>query len=30
VRKGKVAVLITSTSDYENMRNLMKEILKKL
>jgi hypothetical protein len=30
VRKGQVAVLITSTSDYEYMRDLMKEILKKL
>ena len=30
VRKGKVGVLITSTSDYKNMQALMKEILKKL
>jgi hypothetical protein len=30
VRKGKVAVLITSTSDYKNMQKLMKEILAKL
>lgn len=30
VRKGQVAVLITSISDYENMRALMKDILKKL
>jgi len=30
VRKGQVAVLITSTSDYPFMRDLMKEVLKKL
>lgn len=30
VRKGKVAVLITSVSDYENMQVLMKAILAKL
>jgi hypothetical protein len=30
VRKGKVAVLITSTSDYKYMRDLMKAILAKL
>jgi hypothetical protein len=30
VRKGQVAVLITSISDYENMRTLMKAVLKKL
>ena len=30
VRKGKVAVLITSTSDYENIRDLMKKVLEKL
>ncbi|MEW6476066.1 MAG: hypothetical protein AB1679_27735 [Actinomycetota bacterium] len=30
VRKGKVAVLITSTSDYEHIRDLMKKILAKL
>jgi hypothetical protein len=30
VRKGKVAVLITSTSDYKHMRELMKFILDKL
>jgi hypothetical protein len=30
VRKGRVAVLITSTSDYEHIRKLMKDILAKL
>lgn len=30
VRKGNVAVLITSTSDYDNMQDLMKQILAKL
>jgi hypothetical protein len=30
VRKGQVAVLITSISDYENMRALMKAVLKQL
>jgi len=30
VRKGKVAVLITSVSDYERMQDLMKAILAKL
>jgi hypothetical protein len=30
VRKGKVAVLMTSTSDYEYIRDLMKKVLEKL
>lgn len=30
VRKGQVSVQITSTSDYDNIRKLMKEILAKL
>ena len=30
VRKGQVAVLITSTSDYPYMRDLMKAVLKQL